>query len=148
MYRDVNKPSQPKVTDQGGRAAVRATSTSSNPQPTRKVWPQVQDSPALTAHGHPGMPLHRSQGNQFLCTSCTYEQDDSCTYPQRPYAQECPMYRDVNKPVKPSGRRGRALGPVTNDPRPAWQIWVQDSPAGLVLLGLVGLAIWWVMIRR
>jgi hypothetical protein len=62
------------------------------------------------------------------------------------------MYRDVNKLSQPqvSGRGGRAAtrtNSTGSDPRPAWQVWLQDSPAGLVLLGLLGIAIWIAMRR-
>ncbi len=49
----------------------------------------------LKAHGHPGIDLHRAQGGTFLCDSCTYHQDDSCTFPQRPQAVTCTLYQDV-----------------------------------------------------
>jgi hypothetical protein len=62
------------------------------------------------------------------------------------------MYRDVNKPSQPqvTGRGGRAAAranSTSSDLRPAWQVWLQDSPAGLVLLGLLGIAIWIAMRR-
>lgn len=41
----------------------------------------------IKAFGHPGIPLHRAEGTSFLCNSCTYHADDSCNFPQRPYAQ-------------------------------------------------------------
>lgn len=50
----------------------------------------------LKAHGHPGIPLYRAEGEAYLCDSCAYHQDDSCNYPQRPYAQECTLYQDLN----------------------------------------------------
>ncbi|MBT9317020.1 zinc ribbon domain-containing protein [Leptothoe spongobia] len=49
----------------------------------------------LKAHGHPGIDLHRAQGDAYLCDSCTYHQDDSCTFPQRPQATTCTLYQDV-----------------------------------------------------
>ncbi len=48
----------------------------------------------LKAFGHPGIPLHRAEGDTFLCDSCTYHEDDSCNYPQRPYAKTCTLYHD------------------------------------------------------
>ncbi len=47
----------------------------------------------LKAHGHPGIPLHRVDGDDYLCQSCIYDADDSCTFPQRPFAKECTLYR-------------------------------------------------------
>lgn len=52
---------------------------------------------AIKAFGHPGIPLHRVEGTSFLCESCTYHADDTCNFPQRPYAQECTLYQDINK---------------------------------------------------
>ncbi|MGK7915016.1 MAG: zinc ribbon domain-containing protein [Prochloraceae cyanobacterium] len=49
---------------------------------------------ALKAFGHPGIPLHRAQPDSFLCDSCTYHEDDSCNYPQRPYAKTCTLYQN------------------------------------------------------
>lgn len=49
----------------------------------------------LKAYGHPGIPLHRAIGETYLCESCTYHADDTCNFPQRPYAKECTLYQDV-----------------------------------------------------
>ncbi|NJL90883.1 MAG: zinc ribbon domain-containing protein [Coleofasciculaceae cyanobacterium SM2_1_6] len=54
----------------------------------------------LKAYGHPGIPLHRSTKGTYLCDSCTYHADDSCNYPQRPYAQECTLYDDQEARAK------------------------------------------------
>ena len=48
----------------------------------------------LKAHGHAGIPLHRSSGEDPLCLSCTYHADDTCTFPQRPLARDCTLYDD------------------------------------------------------
>ncbi|MBD2100899.1 zinc ribbon domain-containing protein [Leptolyngbya sp. FACHB-261] len=50
-------------------------------------------SETLKAHGHPGMPLHRAERGAFLCDTCVYQADDSCTFPQRPQALSCTLYR-------------------------------------------------------
>lgn len=50
----------------------------------------------LKAHGHPGIELHQAIGDEVLCKECTYHADDSCTLPQRPYAQTCTLYVSVN----------------------------------------------------
>lgn len=52
----------------------------------------------LTAYGHPGIPLHRATGEQPLCNSCIYHEDDTCNFPQRPYARECTLYSDRSQP--------------------------------------------------
>lgn len=53
----------------------------------------------LKAYGHPGIPLYRAEGEEYLCDRCLYHADDSCTYPQRPYAKSCILFRDVNTPL-------------------------------------------------
>ena len=53
----------------------------------------------LKAFGHHGIPLYRASTGEFLCTTCTYHQDDSCTFPQRPYAKTCTLYHDLAEPL-------------------------------------------------
>ncbi|QYX33061.1 zinc ribbon domain-containing protein [Sphaerospermopsis torques-reginae] len=64
---------------------------------------QLIDSQAITcphcritlkAFGHRGIPLHRAVGNEYLCETCVYHQDDSCNFPKRPYAQDCTLYQN------------------------------------------------------
>jgi len=52
---------------------------------------------SLKAYGHPGIPLHRADGEEPLCQSCTYHADDTCTFPQRPYARECTLYQNFSQ---------------------------------------------------
>ncbi|WP_427162540.1 zinc ribbon domain-containing protein [Aliinostoc sp. HNIBRCY26] len=65
---------------------------------------QIVDSQAITcpycrttlkAYGHPGVTLHRAKKNEYLCDSCTYHEDDTCNFPQRPYAQDCTLYENI-----------------------------------------------------
>ncbi|MEA5513598.1 zinc ribbon domain-containing protein, partial [Nodularia sp. UHCC 0506] len=51
----------------------------------------------LKAYGHPGIPLHRATGKEFLCDSCTYHADDTCNFPQRPYAKDCTLYENIEE---------------------------------------------------
>ncbi len=51
----------------------------------------------LKAYGHPGIPLHRADGEESLCQSCTYHLDDTCNFPQRPHARECTLYQNVSQ---------------------------------------------------
>ncbi|NEQ64024.1 MAG: hypothetical protein F6K21_00565 [Symploca sp. SIO2D2] len=82
------------------------------------------------AYGHPGITLHRAMGEEYLCNSCTYHEDDTCTYPQRPYAKECTLYQDISQPL------------LYNQPvyAPRYslfqsiKLWCQRNPA---LLGIV-----------
>ncbi|MGF1603627.1 MAG: zinc ribbon domain-containing protein [Thermosynechococcaceae cyanobacterium] len=54
----------------------------------------------VTAYGHPGIPLHRAGTDDYLCDTCVYELDDSCSFPQRPEATSCTLYRDCRQPVR------------------------------------------------
>ncbi|MBD2295471.1 zinc ribbon domain-containing protein [Anabaena sphaerica FACHB-251] len=51
----------------------------------------------LKAYGHPGIPLHRSAGNDYLCETCVYHQDNSCNFPQHPHAQDCTLYQNLEE---------------------------------------------------
>lgn len=51
----------------------------------------------LKAYGHPGIPLHRAQGNDHLCDSCSYHFDHTCNFPQYPYAQDCTLYQNIEE---------------------------------------------------
>lgn len=88
----------------------------------------------LKAYGHPGITLHRAKGNTALCETCTYHADDTCTFPQRPYAQECTLYDDMNE-------RQSKTDPIYT-PRRSFldsvKLWYQQNPT---LIGLVGLLI-------
>lgn len=60
---------------------------------------------ALKAYGHPGIPLFRAEGETYLCDTCLYHDDDTCNFPQRPYAKECTLYHDRLQPLVPVQRR-------------------------------------------
>lgn len=83
----------------------------------------------LKAFGHPGIPLHRSAGDRVLCDTCLYHHDDTCNFPQRPHAETCTLYHDVNEPL--------------DEPPPPRQIvpWYRRNPALLALLGLILLSL-------
>jgi len=86
---------------------------------------------ALKAHGHPGIPLYRSTGEEFLCTTCTYHEDDTCNYPQRPYARECTLYQNRFQPIvmqQPGTRKLRGAG--SNG-------WLRRNAAWLVIAGII-----------
>lgn len=53
----------------------------------------------LKAYGHPGIPLYQAENSEFLCESCTYHHDDTCDFPQRPYAKTCTLYHDYTQPL-------------------------------------------------
>ncbi len=82
---------------------------------------------SLKAFGHPGIPLHRAEGEAYLCQSCAYDADDSCNFPQRPHARECTLFVDRHQPL------------VTQTYRPRFSLgsWLQRHAAWLVVVGLV-----------
>jgi hypothetical protein len=81
---------------------------------------------ALKAHGHPGIPLYRSTGEEFLCATCTYHEDDTCNYPQRPYARECTLYQNHLQPIMPhQPKRHLSEG------------WLRRNATWLVLAGII-----------
>ncbi|MBE9177551.1 zinc ribbon domain-containing protein [Oculatella sp. LEGE 06141] len=83
----------------------------------------------LKAYGHPGITIHRETGEGYLCESCTYHEDDTCTFPQRPYARECTLYRNKMRPTLAQPTYTPGFGGSV-------RLWVNRN--GL-LLGLAGL---------
>jgi hypothetical protein len=102
---------------------------------------QLVDSQAVTclhcrttlkAFGHPGIPLHRATGKEYLCESCTYHADDTCNFPQRPYAKECTLYQNIEESkLELQQKRENTSFPA------AVKSWVQRNQALLLLLSLV-----------
>ncbi|MBR8829333.1 MAG: hypothetical protein DSM107014_15780 [Gomphosphaeria aponina SAG 52.96 = DSM 107014] len=82
------------------------------------------------AFGHPGIPLHRVTEDTSLCNTCTYHADDTCNFPQRPYATTCILYQDQNQPTKT--KFTYKLSPVT-----AFKAWCLRYQSLLFLLGLI-----------
>ena len=87
----------------------------------------------LKAFGHPGIPLHRATGDESLCESCMYHADDTCNYPQRPYASECTMYQNLAEANQPE---------VWQNYRSSvnffsLQKWIQRNPVWVILVGLL-----------
>ncbi|MEO0376929.1 MAG: zinc ribbon domain-containing protein [Cyanobacteria bacterium P01_A01_bin.17] len=72
---------------------------------------------ALTAYGHPGIPLHQAQDDAFLCATCVYDLDDTCTFPQRPRAKTCTLYKDSRKPRNTPTRRSQSSSKRRYDSR-------------------------------
>lgn len=87
----------------------------------------------LKAYGHPGITLHRAVGDLPLCDSCTYHADDSCNFPQRPFAQECTLYDDMNQ----RQLERESLPNTRPDLMASLRLCCQQHPT---LLGLLGLA--------
>ena len=53
----------------------------------------------LKAFGHPGIDLYQAQDETWLCDRCIYHEDDSCNFPQRPYAKSCTLFHDRSIPL-------------------------------------------------
>lgn len=90
----------------------------------------------LKAYGHPGITLHRTLGEEPLCETCTYHADDTCTFPQRPYAKECTLYHDRSQPLLQTD-------PIYAPRRSFLQsvkVWCQRHPALVGLIGLVAVS--------
>lgn len=77
--------------------------------------------------------MHRATGDTTLCESCTYHADDTCTFPQRPYAKECTLYNDVNQPQL----EGSQIYTPRRSILRSLSLWYQQNPTVLGLLGLV-----------
>ncbi|MGL5805263.1 MAG: zinc ribbon domain-containing protein [Xenococcaceae cyanobacterium] len=88
----------------------------------------------LKAYGHPGIPLYQAGDSDFLCDRCTYHEDDTCNYPQRPYAQTCTMFHDKARPLvedEKAFRYGneRGFGAVA--------VWCRRNQGLLLLIALL-----------
>ncbi|MBD2608739.1 zinc ribbon domain-containing protein [Scytonema hofmannii FACHB-248] len=86
----------------------------------------------LKAFGHPGIPLHRATGKEYLCDSCTYHTDDSCNFPQRPYAKECTLYQNIeeSKLQLQQQRENTSFSTTVKN-------WIKRNQALFLLLSLV-----------
>ncbi|MDX2213649.1 MAG: hypothetical protein SFY66_10190 [Oculatellaceae cyanobacterium bins.114] len=82
----------------------------------------------LKAHGHPGITLYRATGQDSLCSTCTYHDDDTCNFPQRPFAKECTLYHNRAQPF---------LAHISTKPRDSLRLWAQRNGGWLFLMGLV-----------
>ncbi|MGL5058637.1 MAG: zinc ribbon domain-containing protein [Microcoleus sp.] len=90
----------------------------------------------LKAFGHPGIPLYRSTSEEYLCTTCIYHADDTCNYPQRPFAKVCTLYHDKAEPLVPETAKYISGGwsqSVKN--------WCRQNLVWLVFLGLIIISI-------
>ena len=93
----------------------------------------------LKAHGHPGIPLHYTEGDEALCVSCVYEADDTCNFPQRPHAKTCTLYRSATAQAEltlPSPSVGHQVN-----------IWLRNHRGLLALGGLLLLSLVLVLVR-
>lgn len=82
----------------------------------------------LKAHGHPGIDLFRAEGEEYLCQSCTYHEDDTCNFPQRPYARECTLYRNRSAEATIAYKPSRQF---------ALKSWLRRNTTLLIIVGLI-----------
>jgi len=94
----------------------------------------------LKAFGHPGIPLYRTETEDYLCQSCAYEADDTCTFPQRPYARACTLYVSQQQQQTWLQADSFASSKAYRSSTAGWR-WPQLAPVGWVLLGLLGLSL-------
>lgn len=86
----------------------------------------------LKAYGHPGITLHRAAKGTYLCDTCTYHADDSCNFPQRPYAKDCTLYQDIAQ------RKAQIEEQHTsNSFDTSIKIWIKRHQALILVLGLL-----------
>ena len=96
----------------------------------------------LKGFGHPGIPLYRAEEDTFLCDRCYYHQDDSCNYPQRPYAKTCTMFHDANEPLIAEIPKYKSPGGIVG-----FKLWCNRNRGLLMILGLILFSLALVMIR-
>lgn len=99
----------------------------------------------LKAYGHPGIPLHQAAGaDQYLCDTCTYHADDTCNYPQRPYAKKCILYQNLEE---------RNLDLLSQNQKPSLSVsvslknWIRRNQSLLLILGLLLICFILVLLR-
>lgn len=88
----------------------------------------------LKAYGHPGIPLYRASGGEPLCLTCVYDADDSCTFPKRPNAMDCTLYRDMRQSNAPAPAK-YTQGFLVKTWLKRHQVWL--LLAGLLLISLI-----------
>ncbi|QLE55842.1 zinc ribbon domain-containing protein [Nostoc sp. TCL26-01] len=86
----------------------------------------------LKAYGHPGITLHRVSGDGYLCDTCTYHTDDTCNFPQRPYAKDCTLYQNMTEfqAQVEQQRSASSFGATV-------KTWGKRNQALLLILGLL-----------
>lgn len=102
---------------------------------------QLVDSQAVTcpycrttllAFGHPGIPLHRSRGENYLCDTCTYHADDSCNFPKRPFAKDCTLYQNIEESKLELQKQRESTNFSATVKK-----WMRRNQQALLLLGLL-----------
>ncbi|NJK37034.1 MAG: zinc ribbon domain-containing protein [Oscillatoriales cyanobacterium RM2_1_1] len=115
------------------------------PRCQQLVNPQAVNCPhcklQLKAFGHPGIPLHRATGETSLCETCLYHHDDSCNFPQRPFARECTLYRDFQAvETEPLRTQQQFFRFPAGLPQTLAQT-LKQNPVWFILLGLIATSV-------
>lgn len=97
----------------------------------------------LKAFGHPGMPLYQANKGDYLCNDCIYHADDSCDFPQRPYAQTCTLYHSPEMAV--SDKITQPLYPSA--PLQKIKVWSSRHRGLLLLIALILISLAIALIR-
>ncbi len=117
------------------------------PRCHQPIDPQAINCPycrtTLKAHGHPGIPLHRATGDEYLCDRCVYHEDDTCNFPQRPYAKDCTLYQNIEQSQLESQQSA-----YTTSLSATVKSWIQRHQTWLLLLGLLFICFLIVLSRR
>ncbi|HEY9617969.1 MAG TPA: zinc ribbon domain-containing protein [Microcoleaceae cyanobacterium] len=87
----------------------------------------------LKAHGHVGIPLHYATGDQPLCATCAYDEDDTCTLSKRPNAKDCSLYCDRTQPSPTTAQGYTAEFQV--------KTWLKRHLGWIALIGLIILSV-------
>jgi hypothetical protein len=110
------------------------------PKCDRRIAPQAVKCPhchnPLKGFGHPGIPLYQADTGTYLCARCYYDRDDSCNYPQRPYAKTCTMFHDLNTPLITETTKYKSPGGITG-----FKLWLSRNKGLLLIVSLIGLSI-------
>lgn len=83
----------------------------------------------LKAFGHPGIPLYQAEKGTYLCDGCYYHQDDTCNYPQRPFATTCTMFHDADLPLVAQESNPSGLT--------SFRLWSDRNRGLLIVIGLI-----------
>ena len=112
------------------------------PQCDRNIRPEAIECPycknPLKAFGHQGIPIYQATDGSFLCDRCFYHQDDSCNYPQRPYAKSCTLFHDKEKPLVEEPKQ---VYSSPKDPIYAIKFWINQHRGLSILLILVAISV-------
>ncbi|RZM82951.1 hypothetical protein [Leptolyngbya iicbica] len=90
----------------------------------------------LKAHGHPSIELHQATKDEVLCQTCAYHADDTCTFPQRPYAQTCTLYQSIT--AEAEREKGQVRSPK---PAPSLAIIWYRYRVWIILLAIFGISL-------